>query len=398
MTEISAPAPVVFGIGCFSLEAPSADLLLMANPKGTYSVHDWAADVERFLAAFPSIDEIRVEGFHSVRGDHRSTWRDATVEAIKSIEHDGMHRGGDLRPHPTDGRVSFVITIPARTQVGVMYAAEGRSGTRFDVDIFFTWGMPVAFVRTYADVDDPSLAVAIVREFMRKEAPLRAQEDNPIRFVAMGPSPMWSNFALLPGGDDQDEEISFERVESPGYSWGIFRAKQSQAMPGRNEAYSVLKARLSEAASAYYEFVSQGQVLGYTRRFIEAELEDLVESNRANGLSGWWKRLRGGGQKANDLMLEILAAQLTQRRAATSNAETWEGITDPIGRAAFDEHVMRELESSHSDYVDNAREVVDLLNSRYGRDIEIVFVVLASVLGGVVGAVVTALAGLAAGS
>jgi hypothetical protein len=274
-----------------------------------------------------------------------------------------------------------------------MFAAEGRTGTRFDVDIIYGWGMPVAFVRTYADTDDPSLAVAIVREFLESEAPTRAQGDNPIRFVSMGPSPMWSNFTLLPADDDQDDDITYDRIASPGYSWGIFRAKRS--IGNREDAYSVLKARLAEAASAYYEFVSEGQILSYARRFIEAELEDLVEANRATGFSSWWRRLRGAGRKANDLMLEIFATQLNQQRAASGNQRSWEGITDRLGRAAFEEHVTRELGGLRSDYLENAREVVELLNSRYGRDIEMISVILASVLGGVVGAVVTSLAGLA---
>lgn len=395
--DASDVQPVVFGIGCFSFEAPKADHLLMQNPSGTYTVHDWAADVERYLAALPSVDDIRVEGFRSVRGDHPLTWRDTTVAAIKTLDHDGLHHGGDLRPHPTLGRVSFTVTIPVRTQADVMFYAEGRTGTRFDVDIRYGPGMPVAFARAYADFEDPSLAVAIVREFLRSEEAARSIEGNPIRFVAMGPSPLWSNFAMREPESALAEQLEVELRDGAGYNCVTIRARRTEGITDRESAYALAKTRLQDAASTYYEFVSQGLVRHTTRRYIEAELEDLVDSHRASGFRAWFKRLWSGGRKANDLMLEILAVDLEQRRASESNVEAWAVLESSPGAKALDAHVKRELHHGPENYVLNAREVVEVLNARHGKDLEVVAVVLASVLGGAIGAALTAAAGLAAG-
>lgn len=390
--------PIMFGVGCFSFEAPDADHLLMENPTGTYSVHDWASDVERYLAAFPSIDNIRVEGFRSVRGDQPLTWRDTTVAAIRQLDHDGSHHGGDLRPHPDRGRVGFTVTIPIRTQVEVMVYAEGRTGTRFDVDIRYGAGMPVAFVRTYADQEDPSLAVAIVREFLRAEERARGSESSPIRFVAMGPSPLWSNFVVRPPDPEVDEELDVELVDDTGYNWVVLRARQTKSVCDPERAYALAKARLQDAASTYYEFISQGLVSYATRRYIESELEDLVSVHRAHGFRAWLTRLWSGGRKANDLMLDILAIDVDQRRGSESNKEAWSALKDSPGGIALAPQVQRELQDGQEDYVTHTREVVGVLNSRHAKDVEIVAVVLASVLGGAVGAALTAAVGLAAGN
>lgn len=389
---------IMFGVGCFSFEAPNADHLLMENPTGTYSVHDWASDVERYLAALPSIDNIRVEGFRSVRGDHPLTWRDTTVAAIRQLDHDGSHHGGDLRPHPTVGRVSFTVTIPLRTQAEVMVYAEGRTGTRFDVDIRYGAGMPVAFVRTYEDQENPSLAVAIVREFLLAEERARGNESSPIRFVAMGPSPLWSNFGVRSPDPDINEDLEVELIDNTGYNWVALRARQTESVSDRERAYDLVKARLQDAASTYYEFISQGLVRYTTRRYIESALEDLVTAHRAHGPEAWLRRLWSGGSKANDLMLEILAVDLEQRRASESNNAAWSALEDSPGGAVLDPHVQRELRDGEEDYVAHTREVVGVLNSRHAKDLEIVAVVLASVLGGAVGAALTAIAGFAGGT
>lgn len=285
-----------------------------------------------------------------------------------------------------------------RTQVEVLFYAERRTGTRFDVDIRYGVGMPVAFVRSYADFEDPSLAVAIVREFMRAEESARTLEENPIRFVAMGPSPLWSNFEMLQPVDGLMAELEVELRDGAGYNWVTLSPRATDGGSDAERAYGLVKTRLQEAASTYYEFVSQRLVSYATRRYIEAELEDLVNIHRASGPVAWLNRLRTGGRKANDLMLEILAVDLGQRRASESNAAAWAALDDSPGRQVFASHVERELRDGSDDYVSNTRDVVEVLNSRHARDRELVAVVFASVIGGAVGAGLTAVAGLVSGS
>lgn len=407
MKDVTTPiTPIAFGVGCFSFEAPKADHILMQNPSGTYTIQNWAVDVEKYLQTLPSIDHIRVEGFMTVRGDHPTTWRDATESALKEIEHDGHHHGGALRPHPVRGRVSFTVTIPVRTQLELNPYIQGRVGTRFDVDIRYDVGMPVAFVRTHDDFDDPSSAVAIVREFLRSEEKSRPAKENPIRFVAMGPSPLWSDFYLstpahLSGKEvqsDPAEDFESKIVEGAGYSRVIFVANNSEATRDPEKAYTLLQTRIQEAASIYYDFISQGLVRNATRRYIEAELEDLVDLHRTRTPGAWIKRLLTGGYKANNLLLEILAVDLDQRRALKANSEAWMMLEGSPGTHALDEHVQREINQEPDDYALNAREIVDALSARQAKHLEVVAVVLASILGGAVGATLTAVAGYLTGA
>lgn len=193
------------------------------------------------------------------------------------------------------------------------------------------------------------------------------------------------------------EDLEVELLDDAGYNWVTIRARCTENVTDRERAYALVKARFQDSVSTYYEFVSQGLLRNTARRFIEVGLEDLIDSHRASRFRSWIRRLWSGGRKANDLMLEILAADLEQRRASESSVETWAALESSAGAKALDGHVKRELRYEPEDDIVNAREIVDLLNARHGQALQTVAVVIASVLGGAIGAVLTAAAGLAAG-
>jgi len=381
---------LTFGIGCYSFEAPDADLLLMQNPDGSYSIHDWARDVEQALRSIPSLDNIVVTGFRTVRGDSPSTWRNFGDGSKHFSDEKGLHRGGDLRPHPVGGRIQFDVRIPLHVQENVFSWGTALQGTKFEVDIRYGQGMPVAFVRA-ADVEThPSMAVAVVREFLRSEFDARLAA-NPITFTIMGPSPMWNDCFLRWTQDQQERFVEVQVEKTPGYGQVTFLVKRSSQGRTLEDAYDRLKDGLEEELNLYYEMVSRNAVLHVRRSHVEYELGELVANHQSSGLGAWlWRRFKGE-RNTNNLLLEILALDSEHKRALGNVRGEWEEIRNRSLAHAFDAAFEREFEKPDFDHTENAKSVALLLSERLSRETQVLVVIVSSLLGGVIGAALTAL-------
>lgn len=386
----STPSLIAFGIGCYSFEAPDADHLLVQHPEGTYGIQDWATDVEQTLRSLPSLDRIRVEGFGSVRGDSPPSWRNQHEQVLRSLPHSSLHRGGGLRPHPVRGQISFELTIPVHVQERVFPFGEPSLGTRFEVDLRYGYGMPVAYVRAADNDQSPSMAVAIVREFLREEFTTRLS-GSPIKFTCMGPSPMWNDCFISWGQSGQVEFADVTVGDPPGYRRIEFEIRPSAQGRSLVDAYELIKTNLVEELSLYYEMVSRNNLLHSRDSYIESELSELVSHHQSGGVGAWfWRRFRGE-RRTNNLLLEILAIDSEHKRSMGGARRDWEEIRARSVMRPFDHSFEYELSKRGQDRTESARAVTSLLNDRHNRETQLFGVVSASILGGVVGSAITAI-------
>ena len=390
MPRPSPPSHVAFGIGCYSFTAPDADNLLLQNPEGKYLVQDWAQDVELALKAIPGLDEISVLGFGSVRGETPPTWRTAIEDVFRDEPDSPYHPGGDLLPHPVSGRIAFAATIPTHTQMQVFSPSRAMHGTRFEIDIRYGYGMPVAFVRAPDGEVAPSMAVAIVREFLWSEFAQRASDADPIRFTCMGPSPMWNDCFVAISDDPLGVPLAVEVLDTPGYQTINFSVQATSEVADKEDAYEFVKESTQDELQLYFDLISRRNLLDLHLSFIEASLESLVWQHRSTRISDRLSRFFRGGQQATDLILEILAAESEYGRAFGGASAEWQEVRGRSMTHPFDKAFERELSNESSVYFENARSVVTFLNERHGRENQAVSVIASSLLGGLVGAAITA--------
>ena len=390
MARPSPPSHVAFGIGCYSFTAPDADNLRMQNREGKYLVQDWAQDVELALKAIPGLDEISVLGFGSVRADTPPTWRTA-IEGVLHDESDSLyHPGGDLLPHPVSGRIAFVATIPTHTQMRVFSPSRAMAGTRFEIDIRYGYGMPVAFVRAPDGELAPSMAVAIVREFLRSEFAQRASDADLIQITCMGPSPMWNDCFVAISDDPLGVPMVVEVLDTPGYQTINFSMQATSEVADKEDAYEFVKESTQDELQLYFDLISRRNVLDLHRSFIEASLESLVWQYRSKRISDRFSRLSRSGQQATDLMPEILAAESECGRALGGASAEWQEVRGRSMTHPFDKAFEREPSNESSVYFENARSVVTFLDERHGREVQVVSVIASSLLSGLVCAAITA--------
>lgn len=362
----------------------------MQNQSGTYTVHDWASDVESTLNSIPSLDEVVVSGFDAVRGDNAPTWRNPYEQILNDLPYNSMHRGGRLRPHPVRGQIRFTVNIPAHIQSEVFPRYTPLAGNRFEVDIRYGYGMPVAFVRAPEGEVSPSMSVAVVREFLRSEFETRLGE-SPIKFTCMGPSPMWNDCFVRWGASEQSQFVEVEIDDPPGYRQITFKIQHRSQGKTLTDAYERLKDEMQDELTYYYELVSRNSLLDLRDSFVESELGEIVAHHQRGGVRAWLWRRFVGERRTNNLLLEILATDSEHRRSMGSARSDWEEILARSTFRAFDVAFERELNERLSDHLENARAVASLLNERHSRETQLVAVVFASLLGGVAGSAITAL-------
>ena len=384
---VSSTNSVSFGVGCFTFEVPDEDHMLMFSP-GTYSVHDWARDVEAALRELPSLDSIEVDGFRSVRGDSPPSWRNELERLIADGPHESTHKYGDFQPHPSVGRIKFDVTIPTRTQEQVFNYVGSRVGasTVFSVDIHYDGGMPVAYIRPAAVEAQPSTSVAVVREFLRSEFDSRLK-DNKVKFAAMGPSPMWAEWSLrvAPVTNGYAWEIDVDSTR-PGYA-AVEIIVDSSSAANLEVAFESAKFSLSQTLADFYHMIGEQNMRRMRRRFIEVQIEALIKSDSRRWPLGWFHRLFRGSGKANSLTLEILAGKLDEETPIERQDKA--GPNSPIRH--LDYFFSQQASAEGDSYLENAHQIVSLLSTRYSHIVQVASVIVASLIGGLAGAAITAL-------
>lgn len=231
----------------------------------------------------------------------------------------------------------------------------------------------------------------MVREFLREEFEQRIP-DGPIMFTCMGPSPMWNDCFVSLRSRLSLTPADVELEDTPGYMTIRFSVRETDEITNVVDAFHYVQDVTAEELSLYYEVISRRNLLSLQLGVIEESLESLVARNRAPGVIGWWRRMVGGGRAANELMLQILGASAETRRLLGQLASDWEDIRSRSPLNAFDKQFERELARDTEQHHDHARDVVSLLNERHSKDVQVVSVLGASVLGGIAGAALTGLA------
>lgn len=127
-----------------------------------------------------------------------------------------------LTPHPDSGKVSFWVTIPARTQRDI----TERTGGGYDYEgvedfyvVTYYRTFPVSYVfveRENAPTFEGSQAVVIVREFLKEET-RRHRAAGSIEFSFVEPSPFYCDFALVASTGPMDQPFKLERFPRQGY-------------------------------------------------------------------------------------------------------------------------------------------------------------------------------------
>lgn len=385
---------VSFGVGCFMFEYRGSDLATIDNRSGSYRTPDWANDVRKALEALPSVDNIHIDTPRGVKGSMR---QGSVLEFPSDLQSSSskIHEGGPFSPNPSDGGVSFRVSIPQHVQERLSLGRRACKSTVFDVDIRFEGEYPVTFVSMDTDERNPSTAVMIVREFLMDEFEQRKKLVTPISFACMGPSPFWVDcWVEVEHRGEPNQELSIDHTHQAGYDDFVFTGSAASLA----EQFAHVKDAVVHELGQYYALVAERNLMSKQDLWINLQLEDLLELQQSRGFRAWATRLWSAGNRSLSLSLQILYAENRESEIHRHFIDALEASYALYPVKVFHPWIDEEVKKMDADGRSKIREMASLLAINNSRRAEIVALATASLGGGIAGATLTAIVSGMAGA
>ncbi|WP_264922487.1 hypothetical protein [Mycobacteroides chelonae] len=383
--SVKEPGSIAIGVGCLPfvvLDESGAHDRTFAK---LVSEKWWKEKLESGLGLLPSITDLAVE-----IPDTSGRMPNATDILHQYLDEYDIDY--DFGPGAYSF-IGFTITIPRRMQPELVGRIRVDS-EHFKVFTVYGHSGPVTFIRSNDKADPrPSAYVVLVREFLIHElARLKA----PIAVKAIGPSPFWGDFTLVPSREITTDLAVKWSQSAHGYDDIEFT--YSQESIDADSAYGTLVRALSEPFSAYY-FQVRARHKRYERANVVAQLTDELMSVHARpGLRGWFARTFRSGALARELLLAaITAKQLDVEERGRSNAALHEVESDSgsprLDLPELDVRCKNEASSGFVDRLTMAQEVASTLEHGRISQYEVLVVSASTILGAAAGAIAALIAG-----
>jgi hypothetical protein len=307
-----------------------------------------------------------------------------------------LDEGKYFFPPPAYGfDISFDIYIPERLQFELFpVMSSAIHAEKFRVYIRGAYHFPVTFVELIdaKNVSEPSMAVAVIREFLRQQ--FHEKKPEYIQFDCLGPSPFHADFLLRKGNNKTGayDSNGFSINGNTGPAYNLFEIQYSiQRFSSLQEAKEKIFEVLLEEASVFYRIVHYKglQIIGWGN--LQNKVYELVEANKLHGLKAAWFQAFRSSQQVQNVVFSLSDFEGNRILESFEIKIIYQGLkrdTKEIHLQGFFEEELDEF----PDYpVNQVKDIIELLESRRSKRIDNIVVLTASVIGGIIGAVITML-------
>jgi hypothetical protein len=363
-----------FGIGCFHF-------WLCKTTPYVFKDEEYVKELKQSLENIKAVSNVQID---FEKGD-------TDVEITEPFGN--LSDGEDFFPIYTYARINFDLYIPFRLQEKILEDSLPLEtfSENFRLDIRYGYEAPVCFVEPLnpTALSFGSKAVVLVRRYLEKEI---NEQSKTIRFDSLGPSPFHSDCYLSPASSkEQDvDEFKLTRIEARGYDTLHFE-------------YSRLVFRTSEEAKdKLFEIVTEELSLFYGGILIQAKAmseweknQDLLtqlikpkeNTNLAKRIITRFRR----GRIISDIhaaIAELEGNQILREIALMTNYRS----TYVKDEHAFFQTYVDDLRKENVPYpTQQVSALIQFLEGRRSRAIEMFVVLASAIIGGVVGSVLTLL-------
>lgn len=362
------------GIGSFHFELRAAEEPI---------VKVWPEKVKRALEAIPSVRDVEVDVPHSYTlGDF------------------GEGPNIAYSPHPTSGQIRFRLNIPERIQKEVFRYWRGSQWENYVVLIFYTSGNPATFV--FIDgagpESDAALAVAMVREFIKREMDKLGEAADGIHFVCQGPSPFHVELSFNPETGPCDDKafertgMSVEKRPQPGYPRMTVHFDPARFTSAHQAAISFASMTIDQIGF-FYLLVAQRNRRADQASDVRHQVDQLISVHQATGIKAWFLRVFRSGAWARELSLRVLILTYRFSEEQRSAKEQLTQLCEETDLPAFRSWLEEEVAVDHSDDLENCREIADTLEPRRLREVNAVWVLAVAIVSAILGAALKGVAG-----
>lgn len=376
-TGASAAFRVPFGIGCWRFG-------IRRERPFRLSISDYTSLLSSELESITSLTNLEINADEDNLGDF-------VEEHLEDTDF-----GPAVFPGQTVFRITFELYIPFRVQkeiVGVYF--DGQTGTeRFRVHHHHVYHETVSFVEPIGSqcASDPSTAVQVVRKYLLMQI---AQLSSALVLDFVGPSPFHADFCVEGYDVPSERRNRFEVQlrEDSGYAQVTFRCS-SQEFPASEEACEVLFGYLDDELDVFYMVYRSNSENLSRWALIEADAARIFDRSRESGkcskLQAFRAKVSRGGEMAA-LHEELLRFEADHIRDQFDQERAFRNMYDREKPTFLRKFVDGSLSDRPVFPVRQMKELVTFAETRRSKTIELAFLLIAAVIGGLAGSAISQL-------
>lgn len=366
-----------FGIGCFNYGL---------NLEPPFKIK-YVEELEKALQALPNIENLNI--LISSKADALEVEIDEELPTIDQGEFSFM---------PVDiSRIHLEIHLPQRVQEDILAPLDIRPETyttTFVVDTIYSYHCPVSFVELVgcSAKPKPSNAVIILREFFKNN--INGNQDNPILFECLGPSPFHVNCSIEEARIVDDSEVfdyECKKTMRRGYDEMSF-LYDSRTYGSIAEAKEEIYHAVFDELGFYYRVIQQDVHNMRDWQRIEGWTSDLIKGQQTTGLKRIGNRLFKQWRLVNDIYTALIEFESDGFFLDHTTQRDYKDTYIDDSSACFKEYVDIIITERVKYPTESINALLNFFESRRAKSVELIILLFAGFIGGVIGSLITILA------
>lgn len=365
-----------FGIGCFHFGVKK-------NPPFYFTGSDYVLELNQALSKISSLTNLKID-----TDDEFKKFGLSITEATENLGNDEGYF-----PYSLVFDLDFELYIPFRIQAEITGTEEKYLSTfteNFKVKIRQSYYLPVAIIETTnpTEKNDPSSAVQIVREFIRRE--LTDTKSDYIRFECLGPSPFHCDFFIEPKKPDENEDWLFcpEEELKKGYD-NLIIYYNSDEINDANEAFEYLSGAIQDEFGFFYKCIQTRNAKMHNWHTIQENLHSLLEIQNAKGLNGIFQRFIKRPTLIGKLFTDIATFEGSDIFKSGMQINEYKETFSVKDEIFFKTLIDKQLEEKLDYPIKQTTNLIHFFESRRVKNLELITALIAAILGGAIGALLT---------
>ena len=371
-----------FGIGCFHFG--------MKEGATSFQGTKYIREIKRILESIPSVDNVNIKydfllEEHVIKHIEKASRLDETLGCF---------------PNPLRLDVFFDVSIPKRIQSQLLkpFSIGNDLPEKFSVSIFYTYHLPVAFIRPINPPEkyDPAHSVVIVREFLKSE--LKKISSDYIIFETLGPSPFHADCyiqlfrkpslnKIRENTYNIDVAYYSDIKHYLGYDRIIFYASHTR-FKNLTYAQNFIMHEIQNELGFFYSIVQWRNFQSYRWDSIQLNMHNITASK-----SDTFRARIGNFFTRKDIVKETLNL-LIEFRGMNINfrwfyQKYFRNIYPLPSFGHFQKYIREEFEDRPNYPVKEASDLINFYENRRAATIQNFLLVISAVFGGVIGSLVT---------
>jgi len=287
--------------------------------------------------------------------------------------------------------ISFNLHIPFEKQAKLKDVKKKRLRTYtedFSIKISSSF-IPVAIIESLNPKKntDPSSAVQIVREYLKNE--FKKSQYDYIRFEFLGPSPFHLDCYLIPKkGDGKDWFFETNEFIQKGYNKLAIYYNEQEFL-NIDEAMDFLSKSIIDEFGFYYAYQQEKVSKINEWQKIQNKLNRLLKIEKTKGIVGIYKKFF----QRQGLIGKLFIALITFEGENIFNNNFYKNNynqTFLIDEGVyFKKFIDKEIEEIQDYPIKQTTELINFLESRRVKSVELTMAIIAAIIGGAIGSLIT---------